>query len=92
MQNSLTSAIACILAAACPILVWAQGTTADEIARYRAMLADDNPAELWEARGAALWKKKTGPKDVSLEQCDLLRLVFGVAEAGDRQDAAVAVA
>src|SRR6058998_3076789 len=46
-------------------------TATDEIAKYRAMLADDNPAELWEARGEALWKQKRGPKNASLEQCDL---------------------
>lgn len=43
----------------------------DEIARYRQLLADGNPAELWEMRGEELWKKKDGPKQVSLEQCDL---------------------
>lgn len=46
-------------------------SNSDEIAKYRAALADGNPAELWEARGEDLWKKKTGPKQVSLEQCDL---------------------
>lgn len=45
--------------------------TSDEIARYRQLLADGNPAELWEMRGEELWKKKAGPKNVSLEQCDL---------------------
>jgi sulfur-oxidizing protein SoxA len=42
-----------------------------EIERYRAALGDGNPAELWEARGEALWKQKRGPKNVSLERCDL---------------------
>jgi sulfur-oxidizing protein SoxA len=49
----------------------AQDNTLDEIARYRAQLQDGNPAELWEARGEALWKQKRGPRQVSLEQCDL---------------------
>ena len=49
----------------------AQTSTTDEIAKYRQLLADGNPAELWEARGEDLWKKKTGPKNASLEQCDL---------------------
>lgn len=49
----------------------AQTTTADEIARYRAMLQDGNPAELVVARGEDLWKTKRGPKNASLEQCDL---------------------
>jgi len=43
----------------------------DEIAKYREMLADGNPAELWEMRGEELWKTKAGPNNVSLEQCDL---------------------
>jgi sulfur-oxidizing protein SoxA len=37
------------------------------------MLAEGNPAELWEAAGEELWKKPAGPKNVSLEQCDLGR-------------------
>jgi sulfur-oxidizing protein SoxA len=48
----------------------AQGSAQDEIARYRAMLQDGNPAELVVARGEELWKTKRGPKNVSLEQCD----------------------
>ena len=51
--------------------VQAQKTTAEGIAEYRAMLADGNPAELFEAKGAALWKQARGPKNVSLEKCDL---------------------
>ncbi|MGZ5097693.1 MAG: sulfur oxidation c-type cytochrome SoxA [Usitatibacter sp.] len=46
-------------------------TLAEEFERNRAVLGDDNPAELWEARGAELWKQKRGPKNVSLERCDL---------------------
>jgi len=49
----------------------AQTGTADGIAQYRALLADGNPAELWEAKGELLWKQKRGPKNVSLEGCDL---------------------
>ena len=48
-----------------------QGNTVDEIAKYRAALQDGNPAELWEARGEDLWKQKRGPKNVSLEACDI---------------------
>ena len=43
----------------------------EEIERYRAALRDGNPAELWEARGEALWKAKRGPKSASLEKCDI---------------------
>ena len=48
-----------------------QGSTVDEIAKYRAALQDGNPAELWEARGEDLWKKPRGPKQVSFERCDI---------------------
>src|SRR6266571_1726593 len=57
-------------AAAAPTLL-AQNSAVDEIAKYRAALQDGNPAELWEARGEAIWKQKRGPKQVSFEQCDL---------------------
>ena len=50
---------------------FAQKSTADSINQYRALLADGNPAELWEAKGEALWKQKRGPKNASLEACDL---------------------
>ena len=46
-------------------------SASDEIARYRQQLQEGNPAELWEARGEDLWNQKRGPKNVSLEQCDL---------------------
>lgn len=49
----------------------AQSNTADEIAKYRQMLAEGNPAELWEAAGEEMWKTPAGPKNTSLEQCDL---------------------
>ena len=42
-----------------------------EIERYREALAEGNPAELWEARGEGLWNTKRGPRQVSLEGCDL---------------------
>ena len=51
--------------------VLGQGSAVDEIAKYRAALQDGNPAELWEARGEALWKQARGPKKASLERCDL---------------------
>jgi L-cysteine S-thiosulfotransferase len=48
----------------------AQSAT-DEIAKYREMIADGNPAELFEAKGELLWKKADGPKKASLEKCDM---------------------
>ncbi len=50
---------------------FAQKSASESIDEYRAMLADGNPAELFEAKGEDLWKKKRGPKNASLEQCDL---------------------
>ncbi len=46
-------------------------STAEGIAEYRKMLEDGNPAELFEAKGESLWKQRRGPKNASLEQCDL---------------------
>jgi L-cysteine S-thiosulfotransferase len=46
-------------------------SAADGIAEYRKMLEDGNPAELFEAKGEALWKEKRGPMNATLEQCDL---------------------
>ena len=46
-------------------------SAADGIAEYRKMLADGNPAELFEVKGEELWKQKRGPKGASLETCDL---------------------
>ncbi|MBL8361521.1 MAG: sulfur oxidation c-type cytochrome SoxA [Rubrivivax sp.] len=48
-----------------------QKSAADGIAEYRKMLEDGNPAELFEAKGESLWKTRRGPKNATLEQCDL---------------------
>ena len=48
-----------------------QDKTIEEIEKYRQMLQDANPAELLVYRGEDLWKTKRGPKNASLEQCDL---------------------
>ena len=54
------------------LTAWAQPkSAADGIAEYRKMLEDGNPAELFEAKGEALWSQKRGPRNASLEQCDL---------------------
>src|SRR6185295_18547659 len=63
--------ITAVLVAATGIAVAQQNSAVQEIERYRAALGDGNPAELWEARGEAIWKEKRGPKNASLEQCDL---------------------
>lgn len=55
-----------------PLLASAQPNNAvDDIAKYRQLLADGNPAELWEARGEGLWKEPRGPNKVALSTCDL---------------------
>ena len=50
---------------------WAQSDTLDAINRYREQLQEGNPAELVSARGEEPWKTKRGPKNQSLESCDL---------------------
>jgi sulfur-oxidizing protein SoxA len=50
---------------------FAQKSSTDSIAEYRQMLQDGNPADLFEAKGEDLWKQKRGPKNASLEKCDL---------------------
>lgn len=72
MQNKLLSGA--LVAAAAWLLAGAalaQKSTAEGIAEYRKLLEDGNPAELFEARGEDLWKRKRGPKNVSMEKCDL---------------------
>ena len=63
---SFSAALGATLAAPAP----AQDA-AKEIQRYRQMVAEGSPAELFELDGEALWKKPQGPKNVSLERCDL---------------------
>lgn len=46
-------------------------SAADAIADYRASLQDGNPADLNAARGEALWSTPRGPRNVSLQGCDL---------------------
>lgn len=69
-MNKLTLA-ACV-AALLGLLATNAGaqSASDEIAKYRAMLADGNPAELVEGQGEAMWSTKRGPNNVSLERCD----------------------
>lgn len=69
-MNAAHGIVALIALAVAPSAL-SQDSTAAEIAKYRAALQDGNPAELWEIRGADLWQLKRGPKQVSLEGCDL---------------------
>lgn len=62
-------------AAAVSLLVIAAPIAAQDIqdglSLGRQMLAQDNPGELWVERGARLFYEKRGPKNVSLERCNL---------------------
>ena len=73
MRHALTVWITVLLAAGFSIPVAAQTDprTAEEFDRFRAIMEEANPAELFEVKGEELWKKKRGPKNASLEQCDL---------------------
>lgn len=60
-----------VLASLAATTASAQKTAVQSIEEYRAMLQDGNPADLFEAKGEDLWKKARGPKNASLEKCDL---------------------
>ena len=70
MKNKIAIALAAFLTASFSG-AYAQKTSVQSIEEYRAMLQDGNPADLFEAKGESLWKQKRGPKNASLEQCDL---------------------
>ncbi len=70
IRGGAARGLALFMLVAAPVAL-GQGSAVEEIAKYRAALQDGNPAELWEARGEGLWKLKRGPKNVSLEACDL---------------------
>ena len=63
-SGKLTMAAALLLAAGC-------AAAQSQFEKYQKMVADSSPVELFELQGEALWKKKQGPKNVSLEPCDL---------------------
>jgi len=65
-MRSLAIAVASLLAFAA-----AAQDTKKEIQRYQQMIGEGSPVELFELEGEALWKKLQGPKQASLEKCDL---------------------
>lgn len=70
--RQITAAAAALAASlACGHLLAQEKTSIQAIEEYREMLQDGNPAELFEAKGEDLWKKARGPKNASLEKCDL---------------------
>jgi L-cysteine S-thiosulfotransferase len=73
-RTQIVTLVACcwVLAAAGPSR--AQDNTERELEKYRQMMKEDpwsNPALLDADRGEDLWKNPRGPKNVSLEGCDL---------------------
>jgi sulfur-oxidizing protein SoxA len=61
--------LAALLAAAAQ--AQAPDPTAAEFDKFREIMEQDNPAELFEVKGEELWKKARGPKNASLAACDL---------------------
>ena len=60
--------IATLALAVLPVLALAQKSP---YAEYQRMTAENAPTELFELEGEDLWKKRQGPKNASLEACDL---------------------
>lgn len=52
-------------------LAAAPGAAQAAATKYQKMVIESSPAELYELVGEDLWKKKQGPKNVSLQKCDL---------------------
>jgi len=73
MRDATTLWVMIVLAAGftAPAAAQTDPKTAEEFDRFRAIMEEANPAELFEVKGEELWKKKRGPKNASLEQCDL---------------------
>jgi sulfur-oxidizing protein SoxA len=67
-------AAACAVIGAASMAIAQDSDTEQGLEKYRRMLKEDpwsNPGLLDADRGEALWKAARGPKNVSLEQCDL---------------------
>jgi sulfur-oxidizing protein SoxA len=70
MRVFLNTAIVAALVATAATSGFAQDAK-KEIERYQQMIAEGSPVELFELEGETLWKKKQGPRNASLESCDL---------------------
>jgi sulfur-oxidizing protein SoxA len=62
---------AVILGAVLPLALAPAFAQESQFAEYQKMTAEGSPVELFELVGEDLWKKPQGPKNVSLEKCDL---------------------
>lgn len=71
MMRSVLAAFASATLAGASFAQTAQVSPTAEFEKFRNVMEEDNPAELFEARGEEYWKKKSGPNNASLEKCDL---------------------
>ena len=71
MRRTTPPRLALAAALLLPCISPAQQDVQKEVERYRQLLAEGNPADLFEAKGEELWKARRGPKGASLERCDL---------------------
>jgi len=80
-RKLLVAAVSLAVVIAAPMTVASEELNFDQ---YRQMLLDGNPAELFEMEGEELWVTARGPKNATLEQCDL-GLGPGVVEGAAAQ-------
>jgi sulfur-oxidizing protein SoxA len=73
MRQALMLGIVAAAAAAAwlPAAAQTPDPTAADFDKFREIMEQDNPAELFEVKGEELWKTPRGPKNASLERCDL---------------------
>jgi sulfur-oxidizing protein SoxA len=74
LSRSSKAIVGVLVVLALPLVALAQDNTEQEVEKYRQMLKADpwsNPGLLDADRGESLWKEKRGPKQASLEGCDL---------------------
>jgi sulfur-oxidizing protein SoxA len=64
-------AVTCSAALALALTAPAFAQQGNQFADYQRMTAEGSPVELFELGGEELWKKPQGPKNVSLQKCDL---------------------
>ena len=68
MMRTITCTAAC---SAAFLLAVSPALAQSQFEKYQKMTADSSPVELFELIGEELWKKPQGPKNASLEKCDL---------------------
>lgn len=69
---TLCAAVVCICACILPVYAQdQQSTTEQALSEYRESIQDENPGDLYVAKGQSLWLSARGPKSVSMVGCDL---------------------